>query len=79
MIKVLLFASIAEKVQRAELILPEEQLTVAQVIAWIGREYPDVKEELKQVMVAVNEEFARPEQRVGRQDVVAILPPVSGG
>jgi molybdopterin synthase sulfur carrier subunit len=79
MIKVLLFAGIAEKIGQNELFIPEENLKVVQVIAWLQQQYPELKEELAQSMIAVNEEFASLDQQVSTRDVVAIIPPVSGG
>ena len=35
--------------------------------------------DLKSVLVAVNEEYAQPDYLIKENDVVAIIPPVSGG
>jgi molybdopterin synthase catalytic subunit len=48
-------------------------------LAAISLEVPSIGPLVKMVRVAVNEEFAAPDQRVRAGDEVALIPPVSGG
>lgn len=41
-------------------------------------DYPDFKD-LKSLMVAVNSEYAKPDQLITEKDEVVLIPPVSGG
>lgn len=77
MIKVLLFANLQESVGKDQLELEIEQTTVEDLKIELQKIYhlPD----LDQVMTAVNEEYAKNDHFVKSGDIVAFIPPVSGG
>lgn len=77
MIKILLFAHLQEEIGKDELLMDTDECTVQQVKNYIHTNYPTVN--LHQVMTAVNEEFSFDEDVVKDGDVIAFLPPVSGG
>lgn len=79
MIRILLFAGLAEKVGKPELNVEQDKLTVPELIAWLVNEYPALEEEIARAMVAVNEEFVEEDSVIKANDIVAIIPPVSGG
>lgn len=78
-VEVLLFASYAEVIGRAQLSLElEPGATAADVVRVLrsmngGHDLPSVP------MVAVNERYAPGDQHLQSGDVVAIIPPVAGG
>ncbi|QCR32367.1 molybdopterin converting factor subunit 1 [Lysinibacillus sp. SGAir0095] len=77
MIKILLFASLQEEIGSDSLLLEDTECTVKEVKNFIESKYPYV--DLQQVLTAVNEEFSNEETIVKSGDIVAFLPPVSGG
>ncbi|MEM1398624.1 MAG: molybdopterin converting factor subunit 1 [Pseudomonadota bacterium] len=61
---------------------PAEVQTVGQLVTWLrGRSdlFAEVLGDDRVVKVAVNKEFARPDDPVGAGDEVALFPPVTGG
>lgn len=77
MISILFFAQLQESMGQSQMEVPLEGKTVAEVKAWLEKEYPLLS--LGQVMTAVNEEFARDQTIVNEGDQVAFIPPISGG
>ncbi|WP_088103690.1 molybdopterin converting factor subunit 1 [Halalkalibacter urbisdiaboli] len=77
MIRVLLFADLGEIAGQRDLSIELETGTVDQVKAKLQEQYPAM--ELDQAMVAINEEYAEPDTPVKTGDIVAFIPPVSGG
>ena len=82
--KLLYFAWLKTKIGIAEeeISPPEEVRTVAELIAWLKGRGPAYAEALANdavVKVAVNQEYARPDQPVRSGDEVALFPPVTGG
>jgi molybdopterin converting factor subunit 1 len=53
--------------------------TVADVRAAVAAAYPQVEAMLRNVVCAVGEEYVEDEYVVREGDVVALIPPVSGG
>jgi molybdopterin converting factor small subunit len=53
--------------------------TVAQLRLQLGQTIPALGGLLDRSAIAVNDEFADPVTRLKEQDVVALLPPASGG
>lgn len=52
--------------------------TVVELKIVLEQKYPRLKQ-LASYMVAVNNEYAGPNQRISGKDEIAIIPPVSGG
>ncbi len=77
MIKVLLFAHLQEKVGQESIEVEETGLSVKRLKTIMVEKY-DLGE-IEHVMVAVNEEYALDDDLVQSGDVVAFIPPVSGG
>ena len=76
--KVLLFAGLKQKVGSEYIDLPiEETLDVMSLRQSIETAAPSLNGEV--YMVAVNENFVRADYQVQLGDVVALIPPVSGG
>ncbi len=44
----------------------------------LQKDYPEFLK-LKSLMVAINDEYAQPDQIIGEGDEVVLIPPVSGG
>lgn len=78
MIKVLLFAELEEKAGKREIELSDESLTIKEVREKILADYPQLTN-ITSAMPAVNEEYAEETKLVKSGDVVAFIPPVSGG
>ncbi|MGF9770098.1 molybdopterin converting factor subunit 1 [Bacillus albus] len=78
MITILLFANLREEVGLDRFVILEKQeMTVQQLKEWLKTSY--CLQSLDRVMVAVNEEFVTNEEMIKAGDVVAFIPPVSGG
>ena len=78
MMKVLYFAHIKAKLDRTEDQFSfAEPITVQQFKNHLYETYPVIRDE--QFQIAVNEEFVRDEDVIHNNDVVALIPPVSGG
>ncbi|MED1595443.1 MULTISPECIES: molybdopterin converting factor subunit 1 [Bacillus] len=77
MIRVLLFAHLQEDAGTNELKVDCENITVAELKNIITKEHHIVVSE--QIMVAINEEYANEDDKIKSGDIVALIPPVSGG
>ena len=80
----LYFAWLREQIghEREEVALPPDVRTVSALIEWLrgrGDHYATALEDLSVVRVAVNQEFAEPDQAIADGDEVALFPPVTGG
>jgi len=79
-LNVLLFAGLAERAGQREVRLElDGSITVRQLLEMLGARHPQLAALLDSCFVAVNQEFATPDQQVQPGDEVAVLPPVSGG
>ncbi|MCT8140437.1 molybdopterin converting factor subunit 1 [Anaerobacillus sp. CMMVII] len=77
MIKVLFFAELEEIVGSRELAIEETEMTVTQVKDYLKEKFPSLP--VERAMMAVNEEYVEENDIVKANDVVAFIPPVSGG
>ncbi len=79
-IKVLYFSSIKDKLKKnQETIELEQSISLADLISNLKQKYPEISKNLDNVMVAVNEEYVDKDYSLKEGDVVALIPPVSGG
>ena len=82
--RILYFAWLRERIGMAEETVtpPAEVRDVASLLAWLrsrGGVYATALADLAMVRVAVNQDYARPEDPVAAGDEVALFPPVTGG
>lgn len=82
--RVLYFAWVREKAGLAmEEVMPPDSVTdVAALIAWLrarGGPPGEALADLTLLRIAVNQEHAGLDHRVGRDDEVAFFPPITGG
>lgn len=77
MIHIRYFASLRDAAGKSEEWVDRSTWTVKELKEWAEAAYPEFKSYA--VLVAINEEYARPEDSVQDGDVVAFIPPVSGG
>ena len=80
-IEMLYFAAIRDVVGRSKetIDLPEAVRTVTDLATLLLRFHPELEGRLATVRFAINEAFAEPETLIAAGDVVAVIPPVSGG
>jgi molybdopterin synthase catalytic subunit len=79
-VRLLYFGAAREEVGReAEELEVSAPATAASVLAEVLDAHPALRRFGRSLLVAVNEEYAGTEARVGAGDEVAIFPPVSGG
>ena len=80
-VQILYFAAVKERVGSAgeELELPLTIATVRALSTWLETERPALRGALASVRFAVNETFVPGDHPLSDGDVVAVLPPVSGG
>jgi molybdopterin converting factor subunit 1 len=79
-IKLLFFATIRDRVgvKSVELDVADD-LTVIGLKDKLSTDYPNLKESMKSVLVAINREFAFDETLVPPNAEIGMFPPVSGG
>ncbi|OJE46521.1 molybdopterin converting factor subunit 1 [Bacillus proteolyticus] len=77
MIEVLLFAHLQEEASKPVLPIECEKITVAELKDVLIKKYNVAIS--NEIMVAINEEYANEDDIVQTGDVVAMIPPVSGG
>jgi sulfur-carrier protein len=77
MIKVLFFAHLKEQAGTEMLEYEASRMTVDELLTKLEKEYS--LPALNTVMVAVNEEFEERSHQLKTGDIVALIPPVSGG
>jgi sulfur-carrier protein len=75
--KILFFAHLRDAVGKEFLLMNAVGKTVAELKAEIANMYK--LDKIETVMTAINEEFAMDEEIIGENDVIAFIPPVSGG
>ena len=79
-ITILFFATLKERAGQPRLALDlDDNATVADLKARLGREVPTLLPALPTALVSINHEFAFAEDALHAGDEVALFPPVSGG
>jgi molybdopterin converting factor subunit 1 len=74
------FASIREKLKRSEATCSlRDGATVRDLLDQLCKDYPAIQPMRASVSVAVNQEYVESDWRLGDNDEVALIPPVSGG
>ncbi|MGE7889169.1 molybdopterin converting factor subunit 1 [Bacillus cereus] len=77
MIEVLLFAHLQEEVSKPALHIDCENITVVELKEVLTKNYNVAIP--NKIMVAINEEYANEDDIIQTGDIVAMIPPVSGG
>jgi molybdopterin converting factor subunit 1 len=79
-VKLLFFATLRDRAgtRSMELEVPLD-LTVQGLKEHISREYPNLKESMRSVLITINREYAFDEAVIPQNAEVAMFPPVSGG
>ena len=79
-VRVLFFGELSDAITKdAQELEAPEGATVGDLMGLVRDRWAHEKSLFDRCMVAVNQEFASPDQPVEEADEVAILPPVSGG
>ncbi len=79
-IDILYFSSLKDKLKKSKETLEiQNELDLDSLIQFLKQKYPEISENLDNVMVAVNEEYVDKNYRLKSGDIVALIPPVSGG
>ncbi|CAN7251028.1 molybdopterin converting factor subunit 1 [Rossellomorea sp. LjRoot5] len=77
MIKILVFAGLREETGKSEIEIEADNLSISGLKQQLLETYNSLN--LNGAMIAVNEEYATDDTMVKSGDVVAFIPPVSGG
>jgi len=78
LIELLFFAQLQEEVGSKSLAIEANGLSISEIMKQFLAKY-DIQPLLDEAMIAVNEEYAPKDTIVSEGDVVAFIPPVSGG
>lgn len=79
-VRVLFFGMLKDLAGRAsDTVELTESATLADLLRHYEGRFPKIKDMLPSVAVSINQEYARPSDRLHADDEVALLPPVSGG
>ncbi len=80
MIKILFFAAAADAIGTTKLEIDlSANASVAELLDRLTASYPGSRDVLGRSAVAVNERYAQRSTRIHSGDIIAIIPPVSGG
>lgn len=79
MITVRYFAALKEITGIEQEDLPITSMTVAELIEWVASTYDGFSNAAHSILVAINEEYVQRNEKIQSGDVVAFIPPVSGG
>ncbi|HFS67196.1 MAG TPA: MoaD/ThiS family protein [Flavobacteriia bacterium] len=79
-IKILFFGITRDLTHEQEVTLTfsENELLIEKVKNYLQKKYPNLKD-LDTYALAINEEYANNQDLVKDKDVIAVIPPVSGG
>ncbi|MBX0312639.1 MAG: molybdopterin converting factor subunit 1 [Sulfurihydrogenibium sp.] len=78
-VKVLYFSQVKDKVGKNEEEIEFEGKTLKDLVDVLVNKYPNIEDILKRSMFAVNESYETMEYNLQDNDIIAIIPPVSGG
>jgi molybdopterin synthase sulfur carrier subunit len=80
-ITILYFAAVRERLskEREDIELPLEIADIRGLSGWLETRHPGLRGALGACRYAVGEEFREPHHELRAGDIVAIIPPVSGG
>jgi len=78
-VKVLYFSQVKDKIGKNEEEIKFEGKTLKDLVDVLVNKYPDIKDILKRSMFAVNESYETMDYNLQDNDMIAIIPPVSGG
>ncbi|MBU9711493.1 molybdopterin converting factor subunit 1 [Evansella tamaricis] len=78
MIKILLFADLEEKAGQREIDIDSTAMKVGDIRKYLVEKYPQLTA-IKSALPAINEEYAQDDVEAKSGDIVAFIPPVSGG
>ena len=79
MITIYYFACLKDLTGRESECLPVSSIRVKELLEWASRTYEGFPTSANATQVAINEEYAHIEDEIQAGDVVAFIPPVSGG
>lgn len=77
MIKILLFAELQEEAGKDEIEVEKAGMTVSELKDWLTAEFRLTS--LANTMIAINESYANETDVLKEGDIIAFIPPVSGG
>jgi molybdopterin converting factor subunit 1 len=78
-VSVLLFGITRDLTGQSTVLVPlQEGASVGDLITQLHQTYPALAG-IRSLLVAVNGEYAEPDQPIGSKDEIALIPPVSGG
>ncbi len=79
-IDILYFSSLKDKIKKGkETIEIEQESDLSALIQNLKQKYPEISQNLNNVMIAVNEQYVEKDYILKEGDTVALIPPVSGG
>ncbi len=78
-VKILYFSQIKDRLNKNEEIIDFDGKTLEDLINVLSQTYPNAKDILNKSMFAVNENYEDRNYLLKEGDIVAIIPPVSGG
>jgi len=80
MVSILLFAQLAESIDARSIdIEVREGATVADLLDILHEQHPAISAMRGSIAVAVDERYARPDTPLRPGQIIALIPPVSGG
>ncbi|GAB4023764.1 MoaD/ThiS family protein [Spirosoma koreense] len=78
-VSVLLFGITRDLTGKTTISVPvREGASVGDLLGQVHQEYPALAG-IRSLLIAVNGEYAEPDQAISQQDEIALIPPVSGG
>lgn len=82
--KIVYFAWVKDRIGFGEetITLPEDIATVADLLGWLpsrGANYAEALKDPELIRVAVDQEYAQPDQSIVGAQEIALFPPVTGG